>query len=72
MVLAEEMVPRDSENPENLDRVASYVSDHFVKAHAAVTKQPFKVKGTTYQNVIASFCRKTHEDKHFCWDSGPA
>jgi hypothetical protein len=54
-ILAEKMFPRDSEHPENLDRVASYISDHFVEAHGAVVRQPFKVNGKTYQNVVGSF-----------------
>ncbi len=24
------------------------------------------------RDELISFCRKTHEDKHFCWGSGPA
>jgi hypothetical protein len=54
-ILAEEMFPRDSEHPQNLDRVASYISDYFVEAHGAVVRQPFKVNGKTYQNIIGSF-----------------
>jgi hypothetical protein len=54
-ILAEEMFPRDSEHPQNLDRVASYISDRFVEAHGLVVRQPFIVNGKTYQNVIAGF-----------------
>jgi Zn-dependent M28 family amino/carboxypeptidase len=55
MILAEEMSPRDSEHPQNLDRVASYISNHFVEAHGEVVRQPFVVNGKTYQNIIARF-----------------
>ena len=27
--------------------------------------------GPAVAGLVISFCRKTHEDKHFCWDSGP-
>jgi hypothetical protein len=60
-ILVEEMFPRDSEHPQNLDRVVSYISNRFIEAHGAVAKQPFEVKGKTFQNVIASFGPETGE-----------
>jgi hypothetical protein len=59
--LAEEMFPRDYKHPQNLNRVASYISNHFVDAHGAVVDQPFEVGGAKYQNVIASFGPATGE-----------
>jgi hypothetical protein len=60
-ILVEDMFPRDSEHPQNLDRAASYIHNRFIEAHAAVIKQPFEVKGKVYQNVIASFGPETGE-----------
>jgi len=47
--------PRDAGHPENLDRTAAYLRDHFSKTGARVREQTFEVRGRTYRNVIASF-----------------
>ena len=47
--------PRDANHPENLDRAAAYLRDHFSKTGARVREQTFEVRGRTYRNVIASF-----------------
>jgi hypothetical protein len=59
--LVEEMFPRDFKHPQNLDRAAAYISNRFIEAHGSVVKQPFAVKGKTYQNVISSFGPATGE-----------
>jgi len=53
--ISEAIFPRDFEQTEDLERVASYVREQFEKAHGAVSDQPFQVNGKTYRNVIASF-----------------
>jgi hypothetical protein len=53
--ISEGIFPRDFEQTEDLERVASYVREQFEKAHGAVSDQPFQVNGKTYRNVIASF-----------------
>ena len=47
--------PRDAGHPENLDRAADYVRNHFARTGARVSDQFFEVRGRTYRNVIASF-----------------
>jgi hypothetical protein len=47
--------PRNSENPENLDRCAEYISTHLKDAGATVAIQEFTVGATTYRNVIGRF-----------------
>lgn len=53
--ISEGIFPRDFEQTEGLERVASYVREQFEKAQGAVSDQPFQVNGKTYRNVIASF-----------------
>ncbi|MEW6732892.1 MAG: M28 family peptidase [Acidobacteriota bacterium] len=55
LMLSQQLVPRDSEHPENLDRVAAYIREQFVAAKANVSEQPYQVNGKTYRNVIALF-----------------
>ncbi len=47
--------PRNSENPENLNRCAEYISTHLKDAGATVEMQDFMVGATTYRNVIGRF-----------------
>lgn len=47
--------PRDADHPENLDRAAAYIRDHFSRTGARVEDQIFEVRGRAYRNVIASF-----------------
>ena len=54
-MLAETLVPRDSNHPETLERVAAYVEARFRETGAKVTTQPFTVEGRSYRNVIAHF-----------------
>jgi Zn-dependent M28 family amino/carboxypeptidase len=49
------LAPRDSEHPENLDRVAEYVRREFERAGGEVSEQAYQVGAKTYRNVIASF-----------------
>ena len=60
-ILVEDFFPRDSEHPQNLDRAASYIREHFIRAHGTVVQQSFEVKGRTYQNVIAGYGPETLE-----------
>ncbi len=53
--ISEAIFPRDFEQTEDLERVATYVREQFEKARGAVSDQPFQVNGKTYRNVIASF-----------------
>jgi Zn-dependent M28 family amino/carboxypeptidase len=46
---------RHFENPDELDSVAAYIFRDFSKYADTVYYQPFKINGTTYRNVIASF-----------------
>jgi hypothetical protein len=47
--------PRGAEWPENLDRAAAYIREHFLDAGARVSEQTFVIRGRTYRNVIAHF-----------------
>ncbi|MBW3629523.1 MAG: M28 family peptidase [Gemmatimonadetes bacterium] len=59
--LAENFRPRDYSNPENLDRAAAYIAQHFRQGTTRVNDQPFQADGVTYRNVIASFGPETGE-----------
>lgn len=60
-MLAETFVPRDGAHPENLDRAAAYIRGELESAGGRVEVQPFRVRGTAYQNVIARFGPETRE-----------
>lgn len=53
--LSTEFIPRDHRHIDNLDAVAAYIQDALQQAGAKVHRQPYKVDGSTYQNVIAVF-----------------
>lgn len=53
--LSKNFHPRNSDNPENLNRCADYISTHFKEAGATVEMQEFIVDKITYKNVIARF-----------------
>lgn len=53
--LTEEVTPRDSEHPENLEKLAGYVRDRFLEAGARTTEIPYEIRGATYRNVVGSF-----------------
>ena len=59
--LGTQFVPRDFEHPENLDRVAAYVSAELRTAGAAVEEQPYTVASRTYRNVLARIGPDTAE-----------
>ena len=47
--------PRDNLHPENLDRVAEYLSQTFRASRARVSEQTFSANGREYRNVVASY-----------------
>ncbi|MEM7052001.1 MAG: M28 family peptidase [Acidobacteriota bacterium] len=51
-VLSQDLVPRDHDHPENLDRAAAYIREHFEAAGSRVEEQPYQADGKTYRNVI--------------------
>ena len=53
--LSKNFHPRNSDNPENLNRCADYISTHFKDAGAAVEMQEFIVDKIIYKNVIGRF-----------------
>jgi Zn-dependent M28 family amino/carboxypeptidase len=52
-LLASEIGVRSFQNPERLDKMASYISDQFTTVGCQVTRQPFVFQGHTYYNIIA-------------------
>jgi len=60
-MLAEELVPRDFEQPQNLDRAAAYIARELGGAGARVSEQPFSAGGRVYRNVLGSFGPETPE-----------
>ena len=53
--LASTFYPRNFQHPENLDRCANYIAQHFERSGALVEFQPFTVAGRSFRNVIARF-----------------
>jgi Zn-dependent M28 family amino/carboxypeptidase len=53
--------PRDLDHSENLDQAAAYISQRLLSAGGRVESQAYKVGGTSYRNVIASFGPETGE-----------
>jgi Zn-dependent M28 family amino/carboxypeptidase len=60
-MLSETLVPRDAAHPDQLDQVAAYVHEEFVRTHATVVDQPFQVGGIPYRNVVARYGPDTRE-----------
>src|SRR5215210_6009402 len=60
-MLSETLAPRDAAHPNQLDRVAAYVREEFVRAHATVVDQSFQVDGIPYRNVVARYGPDTKE-----------
>ncbi len=56
-MLSSRLGPRDYTHPENLEKCADYIGQHFRQAGAVVTSQTFTVQGQAYRNVIARFGR---------------
>lgn len=61
LTLSEELVPRDAEHPANLDRVASFIRDHFETYADEVKDQPYKAGQISVRNVRAFFGPDTDE-----------
>ena len=55
VALSEQFFPRSFNRPDNLDRSAAYIGEHFVAAGANVSTQEYVVLGRTYRNVIGRF-----------------
>ncbi|MES9992798.1 MAG: M28 family peptidase [Candidatus Thiodiazotropha sp.] len=55
LVLSEDMVPRDFQHTENLNKVASYIAESLNTSGGHVTEQLFEVNGSEYKNIIAEF-----------------
>jgi len=53
--LTTEVMPRSAAHPENLDRAASYIADHFRAAGARTESRRFEARGRHYTNVVATF-----------------
>jgi Zn-dependent M28 family amino/carboxypeptidase len=53
--LSKNFHPRNSDNPENLNRCADYISTHLKEAGATVEMQEFIVDKIIYKNVIGRF-----------------
>ncbi|HYO75342.1 MAG TPA: M28 family peptidase, partial [Thermoanaerobaculia bacterium] len=53
--LTTEVLPRDADHPENLDRAAAYIATAFRAHGARVSEQPFRVRGKMYRNVLAYY-----------------
>lgn len=49
---------RNHQNVDQLNKIAAYIHDVFVKYADTVYEQPYKVDGITYKNVICSFGTK--------------
>lgn len=59
--LSIELSPRDVTHIQNLDAVAAYISSEFKQTGANVVEQPYRVEGTSYRNIIATFGPETAE-----------
>lgn len=59
--LSEDLIPRDSGHPENLDLVASFIYDEFEKYSGHVEDQPFSTDHFSVRNVSAFFGPETRE-----------
>lgn len=59
--LSIELAPRDVSHSQNLDAVAAYISSEFKQTGATVVEQPYRVEGTSYRNIIATFGPETAE-----------
>jgi hypothetical protein len=50
--LTNDVRPRNSSHPENLDRAAAYIANHFEHAHGETALQTFTARRRPYANVI--------------------
>ena len=53
--LTTELLPRDADHPESLDRTAAYVEQHLRATGAEVESRWYEVRGARYRNVAARF-----------------
>ncbi|NGP75268.1 M28 family peptidase [Balneolaceae bacterium YR4-1] len=60
-VLSRDMVPRDAGNPENLEKVASFIGNEFQKYSSSVEYQPYEADYFSVRNVRAFFGPDTKE-----------
>lgn len=59
--LSIEFSPRDVTRVQNLDSAASYIASEFKQTGATVVEQPYRVEGTSFRNIIATFGPETEE-----------
>jgi len=59
--LSIEFSPRDVTHVQNLDAAAAYIASEFKQTGATVQEQPYRVEGTSFRNIIASFGPDTGE-----------
>jgi arginine utilization protein RocB len=61
LTLSKELIPRDAAHPANLDRVASFIGDHFELHAEDVEDQPYTAEYIAVRNVRAFFGPDTSE-----------
>ena len=61
--LSTEFFPRDSQNIDNLNSAAEWISSEFKRSSAKVWFQEFEVKGEIYKNVVAEFGQSDAENR---------
>jgi len=61
ITLAEELAPRDAEHPNNLNRVADYIHNHFELFANEIKEQPYTAGAIKVRNVQAFFGPSTEE-----------
>ena len=59
--LSEEFTPRSYNHPENLNKVADYITSSFRSLCPNVIEQVFEVNGIPYKNIVAEFGPESHE-----------
>jgi len=60
-VLAEELIPRDSAHPGNLQKAADYIRGEFEKTEGNVREFPYEIRGREYRIVSLLFGPETGE-----------
>ncbi len=59
--LSQNAIPRDSENPNNLNATAEYIKTQLEQYSTSVNYQTYQVENTDFKNVIAEFGPNTTE-----------
>ncbi len=54
-VLAEDLIPRDSGHPGNLQKAADYIKGEFERTRGAVREFPYKISGRNYRIISVLF-----------------